>query len=163
MELALAYPERVQKLVVADIAPVHYEHRHNDVFDGLRSISLEGLQSRVDADKTLAERVTEKAVRSFLLKNLQKGSDGRFQWRMNLEGLYSAYPELIRANRAGVWQGQTLFLKAEHSDYIQASHRDDILSRFPKTELKVVSGTGHWLHAEKPELIARLVSRFYQS
>lgn len=163
MELALSQPERVKKLVVADIAPVQYGHRHTDVFAGLMGVDLDVLASRVDAEQVLAEHIEEKPVRSFLLKNLQKRQDGKYQWRMNLQGLYDCYPSLVKANRIGTWQGETLFLKAENSDYILAEHRDEILSRFPKTELKIVSGTGHWLHAEKPELIARMVNRFFQA
>jgi len=163
MELALSQPEKVKKVVVADIAPVQYENRHTNVFAGLMNVPLATLQSRVEAEKVLAEHIEEKAVRSFLLKNLVKNKNGGFQWRMNLQGLYDSYPSLVRANREGKWDGDTLFLKAENSDYILPEHRCEILSRFPNTQLKVVSGTGHWLHAEKPELIARLALRFYQS
>lgn len=160
MELALVYPERVDKLVVADIAPVHYEHRHEGVFSGLLSIDLDALDSRVTADKVLAETVPEKPVRSFLLKNLQRTEGGAFEWRMNLKAIHQNYAELIRGNHQARFERPVLFLKAEHSDYIQSEHREDIVTRFPNTELKVVSNTGHWLHAEKPDLIARLVNRF---
>lgn len=163
MELALVYPNNVRKLVVADIAPVHYEHRHEGVFTGLLSIDLDVLQSRVEADQVLAEHVPEKPVRSFLLKNLQRSTEGGFSWRMNLPAIHEHYKNLIRGNHDARFERPVLFLKAEHSDYIQSEHREQIVSRFPHTELKVVSNTGHWLHAEKPELIARLVSRFLLS
>lgn len=163
MELALLYPDCVQKLVVADIAPIHYEHRHEGVFAGLLAIDLDVLSSRTEADQTLAEHVPEKPVRSFLLKNLQRRGDEGFYWRMNLSAIHAHYANLVRGNHDARFDRPVLFLKAEHSDYIQSEHREAIISRFPNTELKVVSNTGHWLHAEKPELIARLVARFLQA
>ena len=160
MELALSSPQYVDKLVVADIAPVKYGHRHEGVFGGLLDINLGELDSRVTADKVLAKKVPEKPVRSFLLKNLQRSSEGEFSWRMNLGAIHKHYAELIRANHLGLFDRPVLFLKAEDSDYIKAEHKAEIMSRFPAAELKVVSNTGHWLHAEKPELISRLVKRF---
>lgn len=160
MELALTRPSLVKGLVVADIAPVRYGRRHEDVFTGLRALTLDSLRSRLEADAILSRFVTEKPVRSFLLKNLQKAPDGGFSWRMNLEGLYKAYPSLIQENCAGVFERPVLFLKAEHSDYLHGEYQGAIALRFPAAAFKVVSNTGHWLHAEKPELVARLVQRF---
>ncbi|WP_370979754.1 alpha/beta fold hydrolase [Agaribacterium sp. ZY112] len=163
MELALNYPASVISLIVADIAPVAYEHRHEGVFSGLLSVDLNTLNSRIEADKVLAQTIPEKPVRSFLLKNLQKDELGKFQWRMNLVAIHTHYADLIKGNSEAVFNKPVLFLKAENSDYIKSDYREAIVSRFPKTELKVVSNTGHWLHAEKPELISRLVLRFLKA
>ncbi len=160
MEVALRAPEHVQSLVVADIAPVAYEHRHTGVFQGLTAIDLDTLQSRVEADQVLAATVPEKPVRSFLLKNLQKKEDGGFRWRMHLDVIHAQYPEMIAANSEARFDAPVLFLKAENSDYIKSEYREAIMSRFPQAQLRVVANTGHWLHAEKPELIASLVRRF---
>ena len=162
MELALLHPERVRALVVADIAPVAYEHRHTEVFAGLNALDLGRVGSRREADAVLSQWVPEAAVRSFLLKNLQKGPDG-LAWRLNLSGIQRAYPELIAANAEARFEGPALFLKAEHSDYIAEQHWPAIRTRFPHTDFKVVGNTGHWLHAERPELLARMVLRFFSS
>lgn len=159
MEIALRSPERVLKLGVLDIAPVNYPPRHDDVFSGLLSIDLGSIQSRSDADKQLQVHVNEIAVRSFLLKNVHKTVDG-YSWRMNLSSIHRGYQKLIEANSQGVFEKPTLFLKGEKSDYITEEYRDEILSRFPKPELKVVSDTDHWLHAEKPDMVANLILRF---
>lgn len=160
MELGLCYPEKVQSLIVADISPVTYRNRHEGVFTGLRAIPLEQIRSRVDADKILQKSVPELAVRSFLLKNLQKNPNGDFQWRMQLALIDESYHDLIQQNCEAVFDKPSLFLKAEYSDYITAEHKAPILARFPQAEFKMVANTGHWLHAEKPDLISRLVRRF---
>lgn len=163
MELALIQPDIVQRLVVVDIAPVAYGQHHDDVFAGLLSVDPATLSSRSEADKIIAAHVPEIAVRSFLLKNLQKEGGG-FVWRMNLSALHDHYLSLIKANRTdSSFDGPTLFLKGGNSPYIGEAQRDDILQRFPSTQLKVVANTGHWLHAEKPEVVAKLVSKFLTS
>jgi esterase len=162
MEIALSHPEKVKQLVVADIAPVRYQDRHSSVFEGLLAVDLDGLSSRTEAERVLSNYVTEKPVRSFLLKNLQRNDEGQFYWRMNLKGLHGNFAYMINQNREGVYSGPVLFLKAENSDYILSEHKDAITTRFPQTQLKVVSNTGHWLHAEKPDLVTRLSKRFFQ-
>jgi esterase len=84
MQLALSSPEKVNKLVVADIAPVTYPPHHNHIIAGLKSLDLENIKSRKDADAQLANYVDEPSVRQFLLKNLIP-VDGSFSFRCNIE------------------------------------------------------------------------------
>lgn len=159
MEVALARPAQVSRLVVLDIAPVAYAPSHDRIFAGLRAIPLENLESRADADTLLAEQVSEPAVRNFLLKNLVR-QNGGFVWRMNLELLWREYSRLLTANREGVYAGPVLLVKGEQSDYLQVQHRAEIARRFPAAELKIAAGTGHWLHVDKADLVNGIVSRF---
>lgn len=162
MELALTHPQRVDRLAVLDIAPVHYEPHHHQVFKGLLTLNLDDLPNRARADEVMAEHVEETAVRSFLLKNLVR-EDGRYRWRMNLSALHNCYGRLVSGNRVARYTGKTLFLKGSHSDYIGPQYKDEILSRFPAAQVRVVADTGHWLHADKPDLVARLLLRFLQT
>lgn len=159
MEIAIRHPTRVRKLVVMDIAPVKYPPHHNQVFAGLQSMDTQAITSRSAADAHLLQYVPELAVRSFLLKNLIKNGEG-FAWRFNLPVVARDYPELIGANSQGEFGGDVFFLKGGDSDYITEVHRDPILSRFPKATFKVVENTGHWLHADKPVIVAKLIKTF---
>lgn len=162
MEFALRHPARVRKLIVVDIAPVGYPPHHNDVFAGLLNIDPDSLGSRQEADHLLLPHVPELAVRSFLLKNLVKEESG-FHWRMNLPVIHRCYSQLISANSGELsFAGDVLFFKGGNSDYIGESQRDAILDKFPNAQLKVIANTGHWLHAEKPELVATLSLKFLQ-
>ena len=163
MALALKAPGRVSALVVIDIAPVTYHHRrkHDRVLEGLSSINLQALQNRNDADIQLAKYVTEKPVRQFLLKNLYRKKDGAFGWRVNLDPIIENYPEILAGQRTSrPFQKKTLFIKGGASDYILPEHQDDVLKLFPQAQVRVVAGAGHWVHAEKPELVARTIQRF---
>ncbi|MEH8020693.1 alpha/beta fold hydrolase [Rheinheimera metallidurans] len=160
MAFALAYPERVTKLILADIAPIHYPPRHSNVFAGLIAVNLASITSRTDADKQLAEFITEPGVRQFLLKSLIKENDS-FAWRFNLAALHDNYNELISAGaEQGQYLGPTLFIKGGNSDYILPEYKQRITQLFPKAEAKVIQDTGHWLHAEKPAMFSRLVIDF---
>ena len=160
MELALSDLAKVDKLVVMDIAPVKYPPHHEDIFAGLAAIHTENLATRSEADEILKQFVSETPIRSFLLKNLVKKNKG-YAWRMNLPVLQQDYDEISAANTDGArFFGDVLFIKGGDSEYIQQEHRQAILSRFPKANVKIVPGAGHWLHAEKPELLASIITRF---
>jgi esterase len=165
MEIALRYPEKVKQLIVADISPIAYPRRHHNVFDAFRSVDLASMTTRKEADSAMQVHVQESSVRSFLLKNLEKNSDGRWCWRMNLDGLIDDYDQLIGANTSDTlcFTGHVLFLKGELSPYILPSHRETIISLFPHACVKVIGDTHHWLHAEKPSVFVSIVRRFLAS
>lgn len=161
MQAALSAPQRIDRLVVADIAPVHYKGQHDSILDGLEAIDLGSIASRNEADKILAEHVPDELVRQFLLTNLVRSDDNAFSWRINLPVLKSNYDRLREAPASdGVFEGPTLFVKGALSNYIAEKHRDAILARFPNAKTKVIMHTGHWLHAEKPQTFYRIVRGF---
>lgn len=163
MEVALTEPKRIAKLVVMDIAPVRYSSRHNQIFEGLNALSLSLIDNRRAADAHLIQFAPNPNERQFLLKNLVKSKvegGNRFEWRLNLPVLTRDYAKLIAANSPNVFNGKVLFIKAEHSDYITESYRDEIVSRFPNASVKLIANTAHWLHAEKPIIVANVITRF---
>lgn len=163
MEFALRYPERVSKLILADISPVQNRPRHLEILSALDSIDLSNLQSRQQADQQLALSVTETGVRQFLLKSLYK-KDDQFRWRFNVKALIANYPQLLEAPPSkGPYTGPTLFIKGAESDYLLAEHQSLIQQLFPHSKAKVIMGTGHWLHAEKPVAFAKIVTDFLLS
>ena len=56
MSLALKYPKRVEKLIVADIAPKKYDlkAKFSNIINGLLNLSTKKFFSRNDADKALS-------------------------------------------------------------------------------------------------------------
>ena len=164
METALRYPDRIISVAVLDIAPVTYTvRRHDDVFAGLKAINLNTLEKRSDADVVLANYISEAAIRQFLLKNLFRKADGAFGWRMNLETIEQSYEAILSGQQASKpFPGEILFLKGSESDYILPEHRSEVLKLFPGASLRSIHGTGHWLHAEKPDLVANALVRFFQ-
>src|SRR2546422_6558551 len=66
MELALSAPDKVEKLIVVDIAPRAYAPRHREILDALLALDLSAFHSRKEIEEVLAPAVPELAVRQFL-------------------------------------------------------------------------------------------------
>lgn len=161
MQLALDHPQRARSLVVADIAPVTYPPHHDDVFAALAAVAGGGCESRGDAADLMARHLREPAVVQFLLTGLERGADGVYRWRFNLEGIRADYRAVRDAPvHARPYPGAVLFVKGGASDYIREQHRSHILALFPAARMKVMPGCGHWLHAERPSLFNSIVGRF---
>jgi esterase len=166
MQLALNHPQRILRLVIADVAPVQYgseRGEHDEIFEGMCALALEGLESRTEADRQLAGWVDDEVVRQFLLSNLVRKDQG-FAWRINLPVLRDSYPAL-RGRPTGTepFKGEVLFIRGDMSDYITEQHREEILALFPKAGIKTLMQAGHWLHAEKPESFNRIAIEFLKA
>lgn len=161
MELACSHPERVGKLIVADIAPVTYPAHHNAILDGLASVELNQLRSRKEADQQLARFVEEAPIRQFILKSLQRDDEGHYDWRMNVPALINCYDDLrVAVCDQGCYPGPTLFLRGEKSNYIAERNEAEISAKFPSSSITTVKGASHWLHAERPQVVADAVLKF---
>lgn len=161
MWLALNHPERIDRLVVADIAPVGYPSRFEQIFQGLSEVPLEGLADRSAADLSLARRVPSRQVRQYLLQNLVKGPGG-WGWRFNLPVLRASALALAGFPPSDdlSFAGEVLFIYGERSDYVLPEYRDSIDALFPHARLRMLNGAGHWLYAEQPEAFSRAVGAF---
>lgn len=149
MVLALSKPDRVRRLVVADIAPVGYGHSQQIYIDAMRSVDLSRIESRGDADRQLRATVPEDGIRAFLLQSLDVAARA---WRLNLDVLEAEMARIIGFPEGdlGRFDGPTLFLAGSESDYVRPEHRERIRSLFPAARFARIPGAGHWLHAEKP-------------
>lgn len=159
-EMALNYPQLVASLVLADISPVPYAPRHQEVLAGLNAIDLSRLESRKQGLAILHEYEPDIKVCQFLIKSLYRGATGQFAWRFNLKAIENQYQHISAAPQGNSYPGPVLALKGDKSPYILPEHRSAFARFFPHTQLKVMTDCGHWLHAEKPDLFVRLVARF---
>lgn len=161
MQVALTWPALVRKLVVVDIAPVAYDSHHDHIFEGLKELNLDLIDSRQDADEILTEHVQEKGVRDFLLANLMKDEEGNFSWRMNLDAIQKGYDQLLAGLDAETpFTGDVLFIKGAQSDYILKKYEKDIFRLFPNAQVQEIQDAGHWLHSQQPELFQSMVYKF---
>lgn len=162
MEIALLKPNMVSKVIVADIAPVKYERRHDKIIQGLKAIDLVNTENRQAADKTLSDYVNELGVRAFLLKSLRRSDDENvnWQWQFDLEALAENYDNLIDANKLGKYTRPVLFIIGGNSEYVTPGHKEEIGARFNNAKAKVIQNAGHWLHAEKPAAFEKICTDF---
>ena len=162
MYLALNYPHLIKQLVIVDIAPVIYTHDFSDIFNALLSVPLAQIQSRKEAENYLIEKIDNNGVRQFLLQNLclQKGKNF---WRFNLLALKQSISQITSfpvINKNRKFSAATLFLGGQQSNYINDHNKKEIKHFFPEAKIVKVKAAGHWLHAEKPEIVKNILSAF---
>lgn len=161
MEVALTHSDKVNKLVVLDIAPVSYPARHTQIINALKEVANSNVADRKQADAIMSEYINELGVRQFLLKSLAKNDEGNFAWRFNLDVLDEKYSTITaNVNENNSCLCDTLFIKGNDSDYILPEHRDEITKRFKNTRAKIIHGAGHWLHAQKPLAVNKAINDF---
>ncbi|TLF43217.1 alpha/beta fold hydrolase [Maribacter aurantiacus] len=152
MQFACTYPEKTQKLLVADIAPRFYPPHHQDIINALNHLDLKKITTRSDADDQLKKYLKSFGVRQFLLKNLYRTADNTFGFRMNLTVLSDRMEDIgENISSSENYNGPTLFLKGSKSEYVSNADTEQIKRHFPKAHIEVIDNAGHWLHAENPD------------
>jgi esterase len=160
MYFALAHPELVSKLVVADMSPRAYAVHHDKILEGLISLPINTIKSRNEADELLSNYVPEPDVRQFLLKNLQRKPEGGFSWKINLDSLDKNIEKIGAAvDTSKKFEKPTLFIHGSKSNYVRDEDLSLIENIFPKSQV-VTLDTGHWIQAEKPKEFVEAVVNF---
>ncbi|MDC8831219.1 alpha/beta fold hydrolase [Alteromonas sp. chi3] len=164
MKMALHHPGIISSLIVLDIAPTSYQPSHQGVFAGLKKVDLSSISSRKEADNVMQTEIKIAGVRQFLLKSLYQDTQGHWQWRFNVAGLEKDYVNIssFETSQDQQFAGPVTFIKGGESDYITREHQSTIAQLFPAAKAKIVEGVGHWLHAEKPQVVNKLVLRALQ-
>jgi esterase len=161
MFFALKYPERIKRMLVADIGPRFYKPHHTEIIAGLQAVQPETLSSRAEAEERLSQHVPEASTRQFLLKNLYRTEDNKFAFRFNLKAISTQIEHIGKAVPPEICQVDTLFVRGENSRYILPEDWSAIQAQFPHANLASIAGAGHWLHAEKPQEFSRLVMNWF--
>ena len=87
MTMTALAPERIEQLVLIDIAPVDYQtRRHDAIFAAVNAVTAAGVTQRSAAAEVMREVITEEGVIQFLLKSFFEG-----EWRFNVPALWANY------------------------------------------------------------------------
>jgi esterase len=179
MATALLYPERVERLVVVDIAPVDYSGSAGaevtesslGVLNAMKRLDLESLSrgraDRARVDAALAEQpgLQDLFLRGFVLQNCVQdgGPGGPWRWRVGLHELLAGYHSSLMAwpfGGAGYSiPHETLFVGGADSKYLRG-YEDACVRLCPRAHLQMFAGTGHYVHSEKPAEFVAAVAPF---
>jgi pimeloyl-ACP methyl ester carboxylesterase len=162
IELAKNHPNRIEKMVVADISHKQYPLHHETILEGLNSLDLSKLKSRGAADKALGKYIPEWGVRQFLLKNLYWVEKGQLGWRINLPVLTRTIGDIVSEIQFDQIATATLFMRGGKSNYILTSDYEMIQEKFPNSQIYSIEESGHWIHAEAPDEFFDTVLDFLQ-
>ena len=158
MVLSILESNLVEKLIIADIAPVSYSHDNTQYIRAMKKVHLDRLATRSDAIVQLAESVPEPDLRSFFAQSIDIKNK---RWKLNLDVLEREMEKIISFPQLpGQYEKASLFLSGALSNYLQITHRPTIKKLFPKAKFAKIPNAGHWLHAEKPREFEAAVRTF---
>lgn len=171
MLFALAYPERVKKLIVVDISPKNYSNatnfgqettNHANIIQKLIQHDIAKCESREEIDLLYRPAFSNDALRMFLLKNIQRTKNGSFRWQINLPVLQQFLPHIMDGftgeNRES--KVDALFIRGGESPYIVPDDLYYIKKFFPNAQIVTIDKAGHWVHAQQPDLFVATAGFF---
>ena len=127
----------------------------------LSSISIKEFSNRVQIDELLSSEIKDFSVRQFLMKNLYRDTKKEFNWRFNIMVLKEKLDNISGVDfldkKINI---PTLFLSGERSNYINEDGKQLISNYFDNYQIYTIANSGHWIHAEQPELFYNSVISF---
>ena len=176
MFFASEYPEKVSKLVVADIAPKNYfefeersqYYQHQLILESLKEVRLHQFETREEIADFLKLKLDDEGLVMFLLKNVYRNKNTKkFDCRINVDVLYDYLDEVISGvnyrwfeDRMPIFSYPVLFIKGEKSAYIGSDDEQKIREIYPDAIIERIPNAGHWLHAEQPQFFMDALERF---
>jgi esterase len=163
MLFAAKHPEKVEKLIVADIGPKFYPQHHQTIFEGLNAVDFALKPSRNEVEEILSKYISDFGTRQFLLKSLYWQEPGQLAFRFNL-GVFNVNMDEIGKPlpENAIFNKPTLFIRGGNSNYILDEDFKNIKNHFPDCKIETIPNVGHWLHTENPKLFYEIASSFLQ-
>jgi len=168
MRTALDRPDLLSSLIVVDMAPVvsPLNLRFDPLTRAMRSLDLSRLETRTEAEAQLSVGVPDRTVRQFLLQNLRHDvhapAGRQWRWQMNLELLDRQMSRIADwpDPQGRHWDGPTLWISGEDSDYVHDSYQPAMSALFPRVRRVRVKNSGHWVHSDQPEIFVQVLRGF---
>ena len=167
-KLAIKYIDNnssfVDKAVIVDISNKNYSsNRFNYIFNGINEINLSSFRSRSQINECISDFISDIGERNFILKNLKR-IEGGFDWSPNIILLQKSMNEISSKIklRSKIFN-ETLFLFGENSQYYNSDDIKGLSTDFKNFNIKIISNSGHWIHAENPSDFLSSVDNFLSS
>jgi len=162
MNLALNNPERLNKLIIVDIAPKSYPLWHLPIFNALLALPVHEIKSRKVANDMLVDSIESPVERAFLLKNLKTDGNGGYEWRCDLAEITRTYLNVANFNSSDTtFNKPTLFIKGGQSPYLNpAEDAEKISSLFPQSSITTIDDAAHLPHIESADTFSHHINSF---
>ena len=161
MTFAEEHPERVTKMIIADIAPRAYSSYHNPIFEALKKTNPKKSESRDQVFEVLKSCLgDDKVLLPFLMKSLRREKSGGFSWRFNVETLSNTIDSITKEIDLTINTLPALFIYGRKSDYVKEEDLSELEEVYLQLESACLENSGHWLHAQEPEEFYEITSEF---
>ena len=163
--ISLMHPQRVEGLVVLDIAPVEYERSEphwkavEDILHSMHAIEDAENASKSDLDKKLRATIPDPALRAFVLTNYDNRKKG---WKIPIGTIVKELEALAGFDvpTSSQYEGDVFIIHGGQSRFVRHAYMDQIRDFFPNHMLTTIRGAGHWVHAEAPDDTIALLKRY---
>tara|TARA_B110000305_G_scaffold241336_1_gene315036 strand:- start:3879 stop:4742 length:864 start_codon:yes stop_codon:yes gene_type:complete len=166
MLIACRHPNRVNRLMVIDIAPKSYKSAGSRAeFAAMHEINLAELKSRTEAELKMETRVLDWGMRKFLTTNLERNNSGGWRWAINLDAITTALPELEENHllESDSSRKPALFVLGGRSRYVAEEDHAKIRAHFPSVSIEVIPESGHNPHMQNREAFTAAVATWAAS
>jgi pimeloyl-ACP methyl ester carboxylesterase len=160
MRYAQLHETKLDKLVVVDMGVKLYPPHHQHIIDAIKSLNLDTISARSQAESHFRKYLENEGVIQFLLKNLFWKEKGKLAWRMNFHVLERKMSEILKEITFTESWIPTLFIRGELSNYVLDEDLSTLEQYFPDCNLVTIQGAGHWVHAEAQETFLTHVLAF---
>lgn len=158
MGVSLNYPDKIDKLIVVDIAPKIYTPHHQKEFEVLKT-DVSSFQTRNEIEQFLSKIHPDLDIVRFLMMNLVKDPTG-YHWKINTKALEKAlYLQEVKEFENKQFDKHTLFIKAKDSNYITKEDYVLIKKFFPHAKIKELEGN-HWVHYSNAKAFIDIIVKF---
>jgi pimeloyl-ACP methyl ester carboxylesterase len=162
--MSLMHPNRVEGLVVLDIAPVEYSRTDphwkavEDILHAIHAVDIGDGASKTEVDKMLRPTVPDPALRAFVLTNYDARKQG---WKIPVGTIVQQLEALAGFDvPQSKYDGDVFIIHGGQSRFVRHAYMDQIADFFPNHMLTTIRGAGHWVHAEAPDDTIALLKRF---
>jgi len=167
---AAQYPERLNALVIEDIAP-----GASVSGQGAERIKVEMAALPIDFDSWGAARdywrrarpsVSEEALEQRLAESLTEAADGRVVWQYDARGISETRLNPAPERVVDLWpvidriKTPTLIIRGAKSDFCALPAVDEMKRRNRHIRSLTVVGASHYVHDDAPEIFAREAGKF---
>jgi pimeloyl-ACP methyl ester carboxylesterase len=170
---AAHHPDRVTRLVIEDIGPKTFGNETGITFTErmLDAVPVPFATKRearawfdTEFPRIFAATKRKEVLAEYLYANITENDQGQAIWRFYEPGVR----ESIAAGRAVErWDDiesltmPTLVMRGENSQDLPRELFEQMLALNPKITGVEISGAGHWIHSDKPEVFIEALRRFF--
>lgn len=164
MTFSLRYPEKVEDLIIQDIAPRDYEFEYEGELAVLRT-DLSNFKNRQEIDAASSKYLSNPFIRNFLLMNLDRTESGQYRWKLNVDAI-SRSKNMFRSEFSGAdrqYSGNVMFIIGGISEYFHTSDKIVCLEYFPNAKFETIPGGDHYIHFTKADEFRKILTEFMDS
>lgn len=168
---ASEFPERVTRLVIEDMGPSMLHDGAEFITQLLDSIPVP-FSSKREAKKWFDTEFVRlfatvrnvDGLAAFLYANLIEDESRKAVWRFYESGIRESIAQgraVERWDEIAELKMPTLVVRGEHSNDLPRETYLRVLEANPLIQGVEVSGVGHWIHSEKPEVFISILAEFF--